>query len=69
MGSVLSWGLSDRYSWLSTYPEYRWPDGQKSRGLPLDADLNRKRLWAEMAAAFDAAPMRKAEVKGQGVPA
>lgn len=69
MGSVLSWGLSDRYSWLSTYPEYRWPDGQKSRGLPLDADLNRKRLWAEMAAAFDAAPMRKAETERQGVPA
>lgn len=54
--SVLTWGLSDRYSWLSTYPEYRWPDGKPSRGLPLDSDLRRKRLWASMAAAFDAAP-------------
>jgi endo-1,4-beta-xylanase len=57
--SVLSWGLSDRYSWLSTYPEYRWPDGSLSRGLPLDSDLRRKRLWAAIAAAFDAAPPRR----------
>jgi len=47
----------------------RWPDGQKSRGLPLDADLKRKRLWAEMAAAFDAAPPRRASIGPQGVPA
>ena len=58
MGSVLSWGLSDRYSWLSTYPDYRWPGGQLSRGLPLDGDLRRKRLWAAMAGAFDAAPAK-----------
>jgi len=69
-GSVLSWGLSDRYSWLSTYPEYRWPDGQPSRGLPLDADLRRKRLWAAMAAAFDAAPAHRAARGGaKGLPA
>jgi endo-1,4-beta-xylanase len=67
--SVLSWGLSDRYSWLSTYPEYRWPDGKPSRGLPLDADLRRKRLWAAMAAAFDAAPARRASNQNEGVPA
>ncbi|OYW83658.1 MAG: 1,4-beta-xylanase [Sphingobium sp. 32-64-5] len=58
MDSVLSWGLSDRYSWLSTYPDYRWPDGQLSRGLPLDGELRRKRLWAAMAAAFDTATVR-----------
>lgn len=58
MDSVLSWGLSDRYSWLSTYPEYRWPDGQLSRGLPLDGALRRKRLWAAIAAAFDTATVR-----------
>jgi endo-1,4-beta-xylanase len=69
MGSVLSWGLSDRYSWLSTYPDYRWPDGQKSRVLPLDENLRRKRLWAEMAAAFDAAPPRRASIETHGVPA
>lgn len=67
--SVLTWGLSDRYSWLSTYPEYRWPDGKPSRGLPLDADLRRKRLWAAIAAAFDAAPARHASSQSGGVPA
>jgi len=67
--SVLSWGLSDRYSWLSTYPEYRWPDGKPSRGLPLDSDLRRKRLWASIAAAFDAALARQAKHQGKGVPA
>ena len=66
--SVLTWGLSDRYSWLSTYPDYRWPDGQPSRGLPLAADLRRKPLWSAMAAAFDGAPARKmtADAGAQG---
>jgi len=57
MGSVLCWGLSDRYSWLSNFPEYKWPDGQLSRGLPLDARMGRKPLWDAIAAAFDAAPV------------
>ncbi|MGH6612743.1 endo-1,4-beta-xylanase [Sphingomonas sp.] len=57
--SVLTWGLSDRYSWLSTYDGYRWPDGQPSRGLPLDINLRRKPLWSAIAAAFDGAPARR----------
>jgi endo-1,4-beta-xylanase len=42
-----------------------------SRGLPLDKDFKRKRLWAAMAEAFDHAPRRdRAEDKNaQGVPA
>ena len=52
MLGVMTWGLSDRYSWLSRYPEYRWPDGQLSRGLPLDGDLQRKPMWAALAAAL-----------------
>lgn len=56
MRSVLCWGLSDRYSWLSNFPEYKWPDGQLSRGLPLDGQMRRKPLWDAIAAAFDAAP-------------
>lgn len=59
MGSILCWGLSDRYSWLSNFPEYKWPDGQLSRGLPLDAAMGRKPLWDAIAAAFDAAPARR----------
>lgn len=46
---VLTWGLSDRYSWLSVYPEYKWPDGSKSRGLPLDENLERKPMWHAIA--------------------
>ena len=30
---MLTWGLSDRGSWLSTSPSYEWPDGQLVRGL------------------------------------
>lgn len=56
MRSVLCWGLSDRYSWLSNFKDYKWPDGQLSRGLPLDGQMRRKPLWDAMAAAFDAAP-------------
>ncbi|UZW55976.1 endo-1,4-beta-xylanase [Sphingobium sp. JS3065] len=56
MRSVLCWGLSDRYSWLSNYPDYKWPDGQLSRVLPLDDAMRRKPLWDAIAAAFDAAP-------------
>ncbi|HKT78304.1 MAG TPA: endo-1,4-beta-xylanase [Sphingobium sp.] len=59
MGSILCWGLSDRYSWLSNFPEYKWPDGQLSRGLPLDAKMARKPLWDAIAAAFDTAPARR----------
>ncbi|WP_022683971.1 endo-1,4-beta-xylanase [Sphingobium bisphenolivorans] len=56
MRSVVCWGLSDRYSWLSTFKDYKWPDGQLSRGLPLDGHMRRKPLWDAIAAAFDAAP-------------
>lgn len=56
MRAITCWGLSDRYSWLSNFPDYKWPDGQLSRGLPLDGDMRRKPLWDAIASAFDAAP-------------
>ncbi len=56
MRSILCWGLSDRYSWLSSFKDYKWADGQLSRGLPLDGQMRRKPLWDAIAAAFDAAP-------------
>lgn len=62
---VLTWGLSDRYSWLSRYPDYRWPDGQLSRGLPLDGNLQRKPMWAAIAKSLsDAAGPDLANVGG-----
>ena len=53
---VLSWGLSDRASWLND--KFARPDGLKQRGLPLDEDLKRTKLWTALAGSFDAAPVR-----------
>lgn len=54
---VLTWGLSDRHSWIAeAHPR---PDGLPPRPLPLDAALRRKRLWTAMAGAFDTAPERR----------
>jgi endo-1,4-beta-xylanase len=46
--AIITWGLSDRYTWYNKY----------SRPLPLDARLNRKLAWNAMARAFDNAPNR-----------
>ncbi len=56
---VLTWGLSDRYTWLSSYK----PRSDKApvRPLPLDAQLNRKLAWNAIARAFDNAPARTAK--------
>ena len=53
---VVSWGLSDRRSWLNdTLPR---ADKLPQRPLPLDDGLRRKPLWQAMADAFAAAPPR-----------
>lgn len=53
---VVSWGLSDRRSWLNdALPR---DDKLPQRPLPLDADLKRKPLWQAIADAFAAAPPR-----------
>jgi endo-1,4-beta-xylanase len=51
---VLAAGLSDRQSTLALRA-----DGEPQRPLPLDRELRRKRLWLDLAEAFDAAPFRK----------
>ena len=54
--TVLTWGITDRYSWLTgRFPR---PDGDRVRGLPYSADYKRKPAWYALAAAFDAAPKR-----------
>jgi endo-1,4-beta-xylanase len=50
---VVTWGLSDRYSWLAG-------PGKHPRPLPLDRDLRRKPMWQAIAAAFDGASPRPA---------
>jgi len=54
--AVLTWGLSDRYTWLSKYQPRK--DHAPVRPLPLDAQLNRKLAWNAIARAFDNAPKR-----------
>jgi endo-1,4-beta-xylanase len=41
--AILTWGLSDRYTWVPTY--FKRLDGMPNRPLPLDADLKRKPLF------------------------
>ena len=53
---VLTWGLSDRRSWLND--ELPREDKLLQRALPLDSDLHRKPLWSAIAAAFNHAPLR-----------
>lgn len=48
----LTWGLSDKYSWLSRYKDYQWPDRQLSRGLPFDYKMDAKPLAAAIAQAY-----------------
>lgn len=55
---VLTWGLSDRRTWLND--EIPRADGLPQRALPLDAALRRKPLWHALAAAFESAPPRPA---------
>jgi endo-1,4-beta-xylanase len=63
-GAVLTWGLSDRYSWLSEYASVRREDGLRSRGLPLDEALQRKPLWSTLSTAFSAADPRPPLLRG-----
>jgi endo-1,4-beta-xylanase len=53
--AVLTWGLSDRYSWLVR-------ESPEARPLPLDRDLVRKPMWQAMAHCFDTCPMRSAPI-------
>jgi endo-1,4-beta-xylanase len=53
---VVTWGLSDRYSWLAKSRSDQLP----SRPLPFDARLNPKSAFEAMARAFTHAPQRRA---------
>lgn len=54
--AVMTWGLSDRDSWLSKFAPRK--DGSPVRPLPLDAQLKRKLAWNAIARTFDKAPIR-----------
>jgi endo-1,4-beta-xylanase len=54
--AVITWGLSDRYTWLSEFAPRS--DKLPLRPLPLDVNYKRKLAWNAMARAFDHAPVR-----------
>jgi len=54
--AVLTWGLSDKYSWLQSFAPR--DDKQPVRGLPLDADMKPTPAFYAIANAFDHAPKR-----------
>ncbi len=56
VSGVMSWGLSDRRSWLNE--KYTRADGLPQRPLPLDVDLGRKEMWEAIAASLATAPHR-----------
>jgi endo-1,4-beta-xylanase len=54
--AVLTWGLSDKYTWHSSFNPRS--DGAPVRTLLLDTNMKRKLVWNAMARAFDQAPKR-----------
>lgn len=54
--AVITWGLSDRYTWVSRF--FPRSDNLPVRPLPFDTELNRKPAWTAIARAFDQAPAR-----------
>ena len=58
--SVVTWGLSDRYTWLSptVSPDLGLRPGPPRRPLPFDADFRPKPAYEAILAAFRAAPPR-----------
>jgi endo-1,4-beta-xylanase len=57
---VMTWGLTDRQTWLNDSPDYKRADGLPQRPLPLDNLLARKPMWGAIAHALDRAPARVA---------
>jgi endo-1,4-beta-xylanase len=54
--ALISWGLSDRYTWLNEHIPR--PDKAPSRPLPFDRDYQPKLAWNAIARAIDRAPKR-----------
>jgi endo-1,4-beta-xylanase len=56
--TVITWGLTDKYSWLSQDDDVKRLDNLPSRGSPFDDALKPKPAYAALAQAFDAAAGR-----------
>lgn len=62
--AILTWGLSDRYSWVPTY--FKRPDGMPNRPLPLDADFKPKPLF-DVIEAYRRKPIQSAVGAPSGI--
>jgi endo-1,4-beta-xylanase len=58
VAAIITWGLSDRYTWINHHPGSRRADRLPSRPLPFDADFEPVPAWDALAHAFDDAPHR-----------
>jgi endo-1,4-beta-xylanase len=58
VGSLMTFGLSDRYTWLEE--DYPREDGAPLRPLPFDDDLEPKPAYRTLANALEEAPPRNA---------
>ncbi|MGO9208894.1 MAG: endo-1,4-beta-xylanase [Terriglobales bacterium] len=56
--AIITWGLSDRYTWINHHDGSRRADRLPSRPLPFDNDFEPSPAWQSMARAFDHAPHR-----------
>ena len=61
VAAVISWGLSDRHTWLNPRfsPSFARPDGLPTRPLPFDAQFQPKPAFWAMVKALESAPKRK----------
>lgn len=59
--AVVTWGLSDRYTWLNPNfsPNFKRSDGQPSRPLAFDAEFRAKAAFWALVEAFKQAPQRE----------
>jgi len=60
VSTVITWGVSDRMSWIISVPDPHThrDDGLRARPLPFDADMRPKPAFGAMIAALEAAPQR-----------
>ena len=65
--AVVTWGLSDRFTWLTPRfnPSFARPDGLPGRPLPFDSDYAPKRAYGTLLRALQTAPRRRV-VEGAG---